>query len=174
MANDKCENPNCKDGTILGSARDHLSGAIVDTEKPCPDCQEKGDLAKAIALIRQNVLPYVENLYAEELRSAIQLIEQAAERIEELERMCGWIPVNESLPELAKDSMQSDWVLVTDGERWVEAYYYDYTKRGAKPNYATGKGWYCHGIKRNTTTHWMRIILPKQPKAALGKEEDNG
>jgi len=74
-----------------------------------------------------------------------------------------WISVEEQLPELVevgKETFQSDWVLVTNGERWVEAYYYDCTKREAKPGYATGKGWYCHGMSRIGITHWMPIILP--------------
>ncbi len=77
-----------------------------------------------------------------------------------------WIPISERLPELKKvnekDTFQSDWVLITDGKCWVEAYYYDYTKREAKPNYATGKGWYCQGIYKEEITHWTPIILPEQ------------
>jgi hypothetical protein len=68
------------------------------------------------------------------------------------------------LPELhkaGKDVFQSDWVHVTEGEQVVEAYYYDYTKREAKPNYATGKGWYCHGMKKSDIAHWKPIVLPE-------------
>lgn len=74
-----------------------------------------------------------------------------------------WIPVSEKLPkmrEVEKGASQSSWVHITDGVRVIEAYYYDYTQREPKPNYATGKGWYCHGMKRSDITHWKPIILP--------------
>lgn len=90
------------------------------------------------------------------------------ERIKELEvalEQHRWIPISERLPKLRevdKGAMQSSWVHITDGVNVIEAYYYDYTKREAKPNYATGKGWYCHGMKKSDITHWKPINLPKQ------------
>ena len=86
-----------------------------------------------------------------------------------------WIPVTERLPELNDENSnhtQSKWVQVTDGEGAVDAYYYDYTKREAKPNYATGKGWYCHGIRKDDITHFRYVILPEQTLSG-GKQKEH-
>lgn len=73
-----------------------------------------------------------------------------------------WIPVSERLPVLEEGITQSPWVDITDGKCVTQAYYYDYTRRKATLNSATGKGWYCPGMSQESITHWKPIYLPKQ------------
>lgn len=98
-------------------------------------------------------------------RESLKEIEEAEAETKRLKEENRWIPVGERLPELEKageeGGLMSDWVHITDGEKVIDAYYYDFTKREAKPNYAIGKGWYCHGMKKSEITHWKPIILPK-------------
>lgn len=103
----------------------------------------------------------IENL---ELKERIKELEAALEKHR-------WIPVTERLPKLNKvgreGATQSHWVHITDGEKIIDAYYYDYTKRITKPNYATGKGWCCSGMKKSDITHWKPMILPEKTRKAV-------
>jgi hypothetical protein len=58
---------------------------------------------------------------------------------------------------------QSDWVYLTDGKEVVQGVYYDFTSiKNPKPNTVTGKGWHCHGMRKDNLTHWRPIVLPKK------------
>lgn len=103
------------------------------------------------------------------LSKACKLIDRLTAELKEHR----WITVCERLPELNivgnEGGLMSDWVHITDGKKVIDAYYYDFTKREAKPNYETGKGWYCHGMSKEKITHWKPIILPQEKQDAQTK-----
>ena len=108
----------------------------------------------------------MENGYDEEdevydLKMKVKMQSDCISELEAALAKYRWIPVRERLPELDDNGIQSVWVWATDGKEVVNAYYYDYTKREAKPGYATGKGWYCHGMSSRSITHWREIDLPE-------------
>lgn len=134
---------------------------------------------KRLTAERDNLLTKNKNLRGE-VKLWKNRVDEAAKVVAEFEELKAevdqhrWIPVNERLPLLKKvgedDCLQSDYVRITDGEQVVDAYYYDYTKREAKPNYTTGKGWYCYGMRKTNITHWKMEILPEALKAEDEKE----
>ena len=91
--------------------------------------------------------------------NALVVIERLEKKVELLDKY-RWIPVDDELPLLDEETTQSPWVHITDGKKVIDAYYYDYTKREAKPNMATGKGWCCHDMRKSDITHWREIDLP--------------
>jgi hypothetical protein len=83
-----------------------------------------------------------------------------------------WVDINERLPKLelcGNGVLQGKSVWLTDGEKIVDGYYYDCTKRtdvdelkSMIPTLAivTDKGWHCYGMNKSKITHWMLQILP--------------
>ena len=166
------------DECILCAVKDtRINSALAELSKhPEPtELTKKMDIwfgwcLENLDTLRASVAPVSLSLFDKVIESVkdirnetLPTIDRQAAEITELKKG-GWIPVSEKLPELkevGKDVFRSSWVHVTDGREVIKAYYYDYTKREAKPNYATGKGWYCHGVRKTDITHWKPIILPK-------------
>lgn len=136
---------------------------------------EQGKLPKTLTINQKGTdIGFLDNLGIFVPIHTKELAEEAVRRYNSHDKLVEanrWIPVSERLPELEavdrEGATQSPWVHITDGEKVIDAYYYDYTKREAKPNCATGKGWYCSGMFKEDITHWKPIVLPEQAEAAL-------